>query len=490
MCMQKRELRAIVLAAGDGVRMAGFLPKGLSPVAGKPMLARILKTLKSLPFKEVRLVIRPEDVHLVTPLANSFKAKIYIQNKPEEDSENVSSPQGPPTSSQDQKKTSGRLSSPHKGRRKGTAVSAQCASEDLKSGDLLILNGDHPLINSKDLLAMIEKFYKESLDLCLAVVEKKDPGDYGRIIRQNGQIKAIVEKADLKQEEASVKEVNAGFYLLSSQCLNQYLPQIKNHNLKKEYYLTDLVSLLYRQGKKTGAVEVCKDTALGVNTQKDLASLTKRIFTHKLYQLMAQGVIIVDPLNTYIEEDVTVGYGSMIYPGVYLKGKTCVGHFSAIESHSFISDSVVGDMVLIRAGSYMESAVVKAQAQVGPYARLRPGTQIGQQAKVGNFVEMKGTEFGAKSKAGHFSYLGDCKVGEEVNIGCGVVSVNLNPDGSKHVTEIGDKAFVGSGTQLVAPVKLGEGALTGAGSVIVKDVPEDHLALSRVEQINKPRKRK
>ena len=261
-------------------------------------------------------------------------------------------------------------------------------------------------------------------------------------------------------------------------------------DLKKEYMLTDIVSILASGGKKVIAVAMSEDTALGVNSQRTLAFATKKVFTRKLHHLMKQGVIIVDPFNSYIEEDVQVGKGSVIYPGVYLKGRTGIGPFCAIEPNCFIVDSVIHHSVLVRAGSYLESAEVGAQSVVGPYARLRPGTKIGVQCQVGNFVEMKKTNFGARSKAGHFSYLGDAEVGEDVNIGCGVVTSNLNIDGKKHVTKIGDQTFVGSGTQLVAPVELGIHSATGAGSVITKDVPAESLAVERSSQKSYLRKNK
>jgi bifunctional UDP-N-acetylglucosamine pyrophosphorylase/glucosamine-1-phosphate N-acetyltransferase len=262
------------------------------------------------------------------------------------------------------------------------------------------------------------------------------------------------------------------------------LSQIKDQNPKGEYCLTDMVSVFVNQGKKVIACPVTEDSAFGVNTQKELSFATKKMFTRKLNHLMSQGVIIVDPLNTYIEDSVQVGQGSVIYPGVYLKGNTSIGPFCAIETNSFIMDSLIRELVLIRSGSYLESAEIGAQSVIGPYARLRPGTKIGKECKVGNFVEMKKTSFGSRSKASHLSYLGDAEIGEDVNIGCGTVTCNLNMDGKKYSTRIGDKVFVGSGTQMVAPVNLGDCSATGAGSVITKDVPAQALAVERTPQKN------
>ncbi|MDE0517988.1 MAG: bifunctional UDP-N-acetylglucosamine diphosphorylase/glucosamine-1-phosphate N-acetyltransferase GlmU, partial [Bdellovibrionales bacterium] len=369
--------------------------------------------------------------------------------------------------------------------KKGTAIAVLSAQIDELTGNVLIVNGDHPLISISDLQNIIGTFQKKSVDMCLGSCVKKDPGDYGRIIRQGKDLVAIAEKDSLTPEWKDITEINSGIYLVKSECLKTYIPQIKDSNSKREYGFTDIVSIAVREGKKVITCLVSEDSAFGTNTQKELAFATKKIFTRKLNHLMSQGVIIVDPLNIYIEESVQVGQGSVIYPGVYLKGRTSIAPFCAIETNSFIMDSVIHQFVLIRSGSYLESAEVGTQSVIGPYARLRPGTKIGEQCRVGNFVEMKKTHFGSRSKASHLSYLGDAEVGEEVNIGCGTVTCNLNIDGKKYVTRIGDKVFVGSGTKIVAPVQVGDEAATGAGSVITKDVPSQALAIGRSSQNNK-----
>jgi len=449
--MKERHLTVIILSAGYGRRMKTSVPKSLHPVAGKPILAHILQTLKTISVEDIRVVIRPLHDRLIRPVAEAFKAKVYFQDK----------------------------------EKFGTAISVKCAQLDQCPGDVLIINGDHPLIASKDLLFMKKQFYEESADLCIASYYKEKPGDYGRIVRKSESVIAVVEKDSLTHESRKIKEVNAGIYLGKASWINACLSQIDNYNDSKEYYLTDIVSLSANQGKKVVAVPVSMDSAFGVNTQKELAFASKKMFNRKLDRLMDSGVIIIDPLNTYVEDTVSVGQGSVIYPGVYLKGQTRIGSFCAIEPHSFIMDTIIEDMVLIRMGSYLESTTIGSQSQIGPYARLRPGTQIGRECRVGNFVEMKKTQFGSHSKAGHFSYLGDSEVGKHVNIGCGVITANLNLNGKKYQTKIGDHVFVGSGTQLVAPLELGDGSATGSGSVVVKDVPKGALALSRSPQSNK-----
>ena len=450
--MSQTSLIAVVLSAGQGSRMHSGLPKSLHPVAGQPILARILRALRQIPLQEIRVVINEEHKHLMEPLAQAFRAKVCCQN-------------------------------PNK-KGTGTAVLSALQETPNTKGPVLIVNGDHPLLSPSDLKNIVSVFEKKSADLCFGSFIKENPGDYGRVIRQAGEIKAIAEKSSFTPQSEKIKEVNTGLYLVKAQYLHDFLPQITNQNPKGEYGLTDIVSLLVQKGKKVLACPVSEDSALGVNTQKELAFVSKKVFTRKLNQLMQEGVVIVDPLNTYIEDSVFVGQGSVVYPGTHLRGKTSIGSFCAIENNSFIMDSIINDFVLIRAGSYLESAEVGAKSAIGPYARLRPGTKIGQECRVGNFAELKKTHLGIRSKAGHFSYLGDTKVGEDVNIGAGVVTCNLNISGQKNQTTIKDKVFVGSGTYIVAPVTIEEGSATGAGSVVTKDVPANTLSLSRTPQKN------
>ncbi len=445
-----QQVTVVVCSAGQGMRMGSGLPKSLHPVAGKPMLARILQSLKRAGLDQIRVVANKNHDRLVRPLVEAFKADIYFQRE-----------------------------------QKGTAMAILSAELKTCSGDVLILNGDHPLVTSQDLKKIIQQFYETQADVCIGSFRTENPKEYGRVIRRKGKVIAVVEHNALTPESKKVKEVNTGIYLIKKDWLNTCLPQINNQNSSQEYILTDIISVSAQNNKEIISVEVSEDSALGVNSQKDLALVTKKLFTRKLNHLMREGVIIIDPFNVYIEEDVQVGQGSVIYPGVYLKGYTQIGAFCAVEPHCFIADSVIGHSVLIRCGSYLESVEVGTQSVVGPYARLRPGTKIGDQCRVGNFVEMKKTHFGSRSQAGHFSYLGDAQVGEDVNIGCGTVTCNLNIDGKKYTTSIGHQVFVGSGTQLVAPVELADGSSTGAGSVITKNVPSEMLALSRVPQVHR-----
>ena len=345
--------------------------------------------------------------------------------------------------------------------------------------------GDHPLVSSARLKEAYQEFVEQDCDLMVLTCELADPGSMGRIVRHQGQIKAIVEAKDASAETKKINEINTGIYLVRRSVLETYLPKIHPNNQQGEYYITDLVSLCIESGEKVVAKICDPSLAFGVNDQKQLALATKAIFREKAFQLMEQGVIIIDPENTYVEESVSVGSGSVLYPGCFIKGSSQVGPFCVIEPNAFIQDSQIAQSVQVRMGSHLEKVKVAEQVKLGPYARLRPGTEIGPEAQIGNFVEMKKTKFGAKSKASHLAYLGDAEVGENSNIGCGVITCNYAADKKKYPTIIGNDVFVGSDSQLVAPVEVEDGAIIASGSTINKKVPKDALALARTRQVNK-----
>lgn len=446
--MQK--MTAIILAGGQGTRMKSPLPKVLHPVAGVPMISRIVQQCQRAEFDEVRLVVG-HGLNLVKTVVEPMGVLTFTQKV-----------------------------------QLGTADAVKSADVNSIEGDVVILNGDHPLITAEDLKGFISDYREQKLDLALISVELENPAEFGRIVRQSGQLKTIVEAKDASAETLKIKEVNTGIYVVKASLLQKYLPQIKNNNSKKEFYLTDLLSLAIEGGHKVQAI--CtknKNVAHGVNNQVELAAATRIAHQMKNLQLLTAGVIIIDPTNTYIEESVQVGPGTVIYPGVFVRGNTTIGSFCVLEPNVFISESEIKDSVQIRAGSYLENAKVLSQAKVGPYARLRPETEIGESAQVGNFVEMKKVKFGAGSKAGHLTYLGDAEVGKDVNIGCGTITCNYAADRKKYKTIIGDNVFVGSDSQLVAPVEVGAGAIIASGSTITKNVPADALAIARARQENK-----
>jgi bifunctional UDP-N-acetylglucosamine pyrophosphorylase / glucosamine-1-phosphate N-acetyltransferase len=368
---------------------------------------------------------------------------------------------------------------------KGTADAVRAAEPDSIEGVVLILNGDHPLIEVEDLKKILSDFHNSSAVLGVVTVEMKTPGAYGRIVRHQGRVRAIVEAKDASHETLKIREVNTGIYVVRAETLKKYLPLIESKNAQNEFYLTDLVTLVVEDGGDVQALKSSLHVAQGVNDQIELARATRILFKRKVLQLMRDGVVVLDPKTTYIEADVQIGAGTVLYPNVYLRGKTKIGSMAVVESGVMISSSQLGDGVVIKAGCYLDQAQVGPLSSVGPYAHLRPGTELGQECKVGNFVEMKKVQFGDRSKASHLTYLGDAEVGTDTNIGCGTITCNYAVDHKKYKTKIGNHVFVGSDTQLVAPIQVGDYAVIGSGSTITKDVPERALAVARGKQFIK-----
>ncbi len=443
------QLSVIILAAGKGSRMNSPLPKVLHPVAGDPMINRVINALKSCGTKDIRIVVGYGE-NLMRQLLEPKGVTCHKQKE-----------------------------------QKGTADAVKSADIQNLNDHVLIVNGDHPLISGNRLKQAYEHFINSKSELMVLTSVLNEPGNFGRIVRHQGLFKAIVEVGDASSETKKIKEVNTGIYFTTQKFLVEYLPKIQPGNQQGEYYLTDLVSLCVEKGSKVETFQTDPSMAFGINSQKQLALAGKALFREKAFKLMEQGVVIIDPENTYVEESVEVGPGSVLYPGVFLKGKTVLQPFCVIEPNVFIQDSTLGQSVQVRAGSYLQRAKVGDEAVLGPYARLRPETEIGQKAHIGNFVELKKVKFGKNSKANHLTYLGDTEVGENSNIGCGVITCNYGADKKKYQTKIGDNVFVGSDTQLVAPVEVGDNSVIASGSTINKNVPKEALAIARAKQVNK-----
>lgn len=447
--MKNKAFSIIILAAGRGLRMKSSLPKVLHPVAGVPMILRIVEIGKAAGAKEIRVVVGFGE-NLVRQVVEPSGAVCFKQME-----------------------------------QKGTADAVKAAHPETLTGPILILNGDHPLIQVEDIKRILEDYENGSSEITLVTAKLKVPGHYGRIVRDKGSLRAIVEAKDASAETLSIKEVNTGIYLLSAELLNQLLPKITNRNSQQEFYLTDIISLAIESRIQIGTLSLKSHIAVGVNSQEELAAATRRIYARKAKKLMAEGVMLLDPRVTYIEDTVEIGSSSVVYPGSYIKGHSRIGSFCVIEPNSFLHNVVCEDSVQIKAGSYLENCVVRSKATVGPYARLRPETEIGQGAHVGNFVEMKNVKFGNGAKAAHLTYLGDADVGEGTNIGCGTITCNYAADKKKYKTKIGKNVFVGSDTQFIAPLEIGDNAVIGSGSTITKNVPQGALAVARGRQIVK-----
>ncbi len=349
---------------------------------------------------------------------------------------------------------------------------------------VLILSGDVPLTRIETLRGLIEEHERSGNALTLLTMKLAEPAMYGRIVRDPASdgVMRIVEAKDASDEEKRIHEVNAGIYVFEGAHLFDNLRNLGNANAQGEYYLTDLLATLRESGQRVGAVVISDPVeALGVNSRSELARVENEIQRRVVERLMSEGVTFRNPSTVVIDSTVSIGADTVVYPFVTLEGRTRIGEGCLVEPGVHLTNVSVGNDVHLKTGTVAEDAIIEDEASVGPYAHLRPGTKLGRHVKVGNFVETKKAVFGEGAKASHLSYIGDAEVGANVNIGAGTITCNY--DGvQKHQTIIEDGAFIGSDSQLVAPVRIGRGAYVGAGSTITKDVPPDSLALSRTPQ--------
>jgi bifunctional UDP-N-acetylglucosamine pyrophosphorylase/glucosamine-1-phosphate N-acetyltransferase len=441
----------VILAAGEGTRMRSDTPKLLHRVAGRPIVEHVVGAARELDPANIALVVPPDHSRICDAL-NDAALRFAVQDPA-----------------------------------RGTGDAAACGlAATFPDGDhaglVLVINGDCVGIRSRTLRAMIES-HGDAAGTFLTV-SLDDPTGYGRIIRSPaGVLERIVEEADADAEERALREVNAGVYLFAAAALRDALTALRPDNSQGEFYLTDTLQVLSSQA---GGVELFHhddaDEVHGVNTRSELARAEAILQHRKLDELMEAGVTLRNAEAVCADVNLRVGNDTVIYPGVTLEAGTIVGRRCTIYPNVRISASEIGDDVILYDGSVLENAVVESGASVGPYARLRPGTRICEGAKVGNFVEVKQTTLGPGSKAGHLAYLGDAEIGADVNVGAGTITCNY--DGvNKHRTLIGDGAFIGSNTAIVAPVRIGRGAYVGAGSTITKDVPDHSLGIARGRQV-------
>jgi bifunctional UDP-N-acetylglucosamine pyrophosphorylase/glucosamine-1-phosphate N-acetyltransferase len=350
-------------------------------------------------------------------------------------------------------------------------------------GDLLVLPGDVTLIRHATLEAFV-KFHRASgYRASVLTAELSDPSTYGRIVRRNeNEIDSIVEHRDASPDILQLNEINSSIYLFSVPVLFEALTKIQNHNAQGEYYLTDVIEIMVSQGLPVAAWKA-PDPAeiLGINTRQELASVDRLMRRRKCESLMAEGVTIIDPDSTFIDDDVQIGMDTVIHPFAQIYGRTSVGDDVTVHSYTRISNSQIGAGATLLEGCIVVDTAIGQETSVGPYAHLRMGATVGDKAKIGNFVEIKKSTLGAGTKAQHLAYLGDATIGTNVNIGAGVITCNY--DGThKHPTFIEDDVFVGTDSQLIAPVRIGKGAYVAAGSSITDDVPPDALAIARGRQ--------
>lgn len=430
-----KRLAVVVLAAGQGTRMCSSLPKVLHPVAGRPMVEHVLGLARSLAASETVVVVPPNSPELRASLGNT-----HIVEQPEP---------------------------------LGTAHAVLQAREALagRADQVLVLYADTPLIRPETARRLIEKL--DGAALALLTVELDDPSGYGRIVCHGpeGRLARIVEEDEASPAERQIHEINSGLMALEARWLWEELPGLPLHR-KGEYYLTDLVEVANKQGRPAVAVRADQPAeALGINSQSELAQANRLAWDRVTQGLMALGVGVLDPATTYVDIGVQVGAGTVIHPNTHLQGASRIGRNCQIGPNSIVVDSVVGDGSRVWS-SVVEGSELEENVEIGPYSHLRPGCYLEREVTMGNFAEAKASRIGRGTQLHHSCYVGDAILGERVNVGAGTITCNF--DGlDKHRTVVGDDAFLGSDSMLVAPVRIGARARTGAGSVVTRDVPDD-----------------
>lgn len=437
----------VVLAAGKGTRMKSSLPKVLHPIGGKPMVQHIIDTVNKLGATNIHLVYGHGREQLQNKLSHNDLSWCL----------------------QDQQL--------------GTGHAVQQAAPHIRDNeDVLILVGDAPLIKESTLQQLIA--VKKDADLALLTVELKDPTGMGRIIRHGEQVTAIVEHKDATELQRKIKETNTGMMIMGGMNLKRWLAALNNDNAQGEFYLTDVIEMAAQEGKSIHASQPSSAIEVeGINNRVQLASIERAYQAEQASTLMMHGVSLLDPSRFDLRGELEVGQDITIDVNVIVQGKVKIGSNTSIGANCTLIDCEIADNAVIHSNSIIEQAIVGENCSVGPYARLRPGTVMKEQSRVGNFVEMKKTTLGKGSKANHLSYLGDTEIGERANIGAGTITCNY--DGvNKFKTVIGDRAFIGSNSALIAPANIGNNATVGAGSIITKEVLDGELAIARAKQRN------
>mgnify|MGYP003599037219 CR=1 FL=1 len=429
-------ISVIILAAGKGTRMRSSLPKVLQPLAGRPLLGHVIETAQKLQADNIITIYGHggELVQQAEQLGTGHAVKVTL-----------------PVLAQD--------------------------------GLSLILSGDVPCITTQTLQKLLDA--SQASGIGLVTLTLPDASGYGRIVRENGQIQAIIEHKDASDEQHKIQEINTGIYCVSNAKLHQWLPKLSNNNAQGEYYLTDIVAMAIQDGLEVASVEPERAFEVeGVNDRVQLATLEREYQAFQAKQLMQQGVHLIDPSRFDLRGSLTVGQDVRIDINVIIEGDCEFGDNVEIGAGCIIKNTKIAAGTKVQPYSIFDNALVGENTQIGPFARLRPGAKLANEVHIGNFVEVKNTSIGLGSKANHFTYLGDAEIGAGSNIGAGTITCNYD-GANKFKTIIGDAAFIGSNSSLVAPVTIGNGATVGAGSVITHDVADNSLAFERSKQIAK-----
>jgi bifunctional UDP-N-acetylglucosamine pyrophosphorylase/glucosamine-1-phosphate N-acetyltransferase len=447
-------LAIIILAAGKGTRLKSKRPKVLHEIGGKALLRHVIASASQIVSpQDIFVVVGHEAAHVEAAVKDTGVKFV------------------------------------HQTEQHGTGHAIQVAEAAVRDYDsLLVLSGDVPLLKPETIVRLRDFHFEQRAAMTILTTIPTDPSGYGRVLRKKAdspEVTAIVEQKALAPEQQSVREINSGIYAFQTAPLFAHINELKTDNAHGEYYLTDVAGLLVKAGERVVATEAAQPTeALGANTIAEMMDLDRELRMETARKLMTQGVTILRPDTTVIDSIVEVGADTVIEPFVQLLGDTKIGEDCRIRSYSVIENSTLAKNVLVRQGCVIANSRIETGALIGPYSHLRPESEIGEGAHVGNFVETKKVKLGKGSKANHLTYLGDAEIGSGTNVGAGVITCNY--DGvNKHRTLIGDGVFVGSDSTLVAPLTIGNGAYVAAGSCITEDVPEDALALSRTRQTMK-----
>jgi bifunctional UDP-N-acetylglucosamine pyrophosphorylase/glucosamine-1-phosphate N-acetyltransferase len=447
---KSQRIAIAIMAAGKGTRLKSKHPKVLHEIGGKPILAHVIATATQVvPARDVFVIIGHE-AERVREAVSATGVNFILQAE-----------------------------------QRGTGHALMVGREALSSYDqVIVLSGDAPLITAETIKKLIEFHAAEKATMTLLSADLDNPSGYGRVIhkRKGAEVLAIVEEKAASPKQKKIREINSGFYAFSAPALYEHIDRLSTANAHGEYYLTDMAGVFHKARKKVAAIKTpSAGEVLGSNTRAEMMMLDAQMRLAKCRELLDAGVTIFYPHTCVIDRDVEVGADTVIEPFVQLLGKTKVGADCRIRSYSVITNSVLADRVIVKPGTIIEDSRAGAGAILGPYSNLRPGSDVGEGAHVGNFVETKKVRLGKGSKANHLTYLGDAEIGEGVNVGAGTITCNY--DGvNKHKTIIEDGAFIGSDSTLVAPVRIGRGAYVAAASCITEDVPADALALGRARQ--------
>ena len=438
----------VILAAGKGTRMRSQLPKVLQPLAGRPLLGHVIETAKK---------IKADNIITIFGHGGALVQQAFVQEKIQwvEQTEQL-----------------------------GTGHAVKVTLPVLpKQGMSLILSGDVPCVQQSTLQNLVDVSSQTGIGIVTLTLE--DSTGYGRIVRQDDKIQAIIEHKDASEQQRQIKEINTGIYCVSNAKLHEWLPKLSNDNAQGEYYLTDIVAMALVDGLEIASIqpELAFEVE-GVNDRLQLAGLEREFQAHQAKKLMQQGVHLIDPARFDLRGELTVGQDVRIDINVIIEGQCHFGDNVEIGAGCVIKNTQIAAGTKVQPYSVFDNAIVGEDVQIGPFARLRPGAKLANDVHIGNFVEVKNTTVGLGSKANHFTYLGDAEIGAGSNIGAGTITCNYD-GANKHKTIIGDNAFIGTNNSLVAPVKIGHGATTGAGSVITHDVLDHSLAFERAKQISK-----